>query len=171
MPLSHLCPYRRSRAWRPSVPQQQVVLRHGGEGAAVSSVPAGYAVQIYAPTEEFPGRVGLVPVVGCGAPPCGLRPNFVLLACLLGVLCFGIAGVAACFGDIGINNIDNNPVAEDPVMCIGATCIYSRVGQLPPETRQLVLQLFAEAGGGAAAAAPGDNWDLEHGGVTTYDVP
>ncbi|KAK3260906.1 hypothetical protein CYMTET_30161 [Cymbomonas tetramitiformis] len=52
-------------------------------------------------------------VVGCGAPPCGRRPNFGLLACLLGMLRFGIAGVAAGFGDI-----DNNPVTEDPVVCI-----------------------------------------------------
>ncbi|KAK3250472.1 hypothetical protein CYMTET_40146 [Cymbomonas tetramitiformis] len=35
-------------------------------------------------------------VVGCGAPPLGhvLRPNLILLACLLGLLSFGFAGAA-----------------------------------------------------------------------------
>ncbi|KAK3266571.1 hypothetical protein CYMTET_24814 [Cymbomonas tetramitiformis] len=108
-------------------------------------------------------------VVGCGAPPFGLRPHFIMLACFLGLLAFGIAGVAAGFGGIGINNVDNNPVTEDPVMCIGAACIYSGVEQLSPETRQLVLQLFAEAGGGAAAP-PGGDWGFEHETSRTFEV-
>ncbi|KAK3261819.1 hypothetical protein CYMTET_29291 [Cymbomonas tetramitiformis] len=32
-------------------------------------------------------------VVDCGTPLFGLRPHFTLLACLLGIFCFGIAGV------------------------------------------------------------------------------
>ncbi|KAK3281280.1 hypothetical protein CYMTET_10920 [Cymbomonas tetramitiformis] len=77
-------------------------------------------------------------------------------AVIVCTLCFGIAGVAAGFGGIGMHNDDYNPVTEDPVMCIGAACINSGVDRLSPETRQLVLQLFAAAGGdGVAAAAPG----------------
>ncbi|KAK3279516.1 hypothetical protein CYMTET_12611 [Cymbomonas tetramitiformis] len=79
-------------------------------------------------------------VVGCGVPPFGLLPNFLLRACLMGLLCFGIAGVAAGFGGMSISN-DDNSVTEDLVMCIGT--IYSGVDQLSPETRQQVVVIGA----------------------------
>ncbi|KAK3270293.1 hypothetical protein CYMTET_21301 [Cymbomonas tetramitiformis] len=66
---------------------------------------------------EFPPSINLretAPVVGCGAPPFGLRPNFLMLACRMGLLCFGIAGVTAGLGDV-IDNSDGNYVTEDPV--------------------------------------------------------
>ncbi|KAK3248694.1 hypothetical protein CYMTET_41847 [Cymbomonas tetramitiformis] len=53
--------------------------------------------------------------VGCGTLPFGLLPHFILLACLLGIFCFGIAGVAAGFGGINNNNACNS-VTEDPVV-------------------------------------------------------
>ncbi|KAK3285849.1 hypothetical protein CYMTET_6560 [Cymbomonas tetramitiformis] len=120
------------------------------------SAPAGYAAQVYAPTAEaFPGGVGLVPVgavrphqvVGCGAPPFGFRPHFIMLACfIIGLLTtFGIAGVTAGLGDV-IDMDNGNSVTEDPGVCIGATCLYSGVDSLSPEIRQQVLQLFAAAG-------------------------
>ncbi|KAK3275916.1 hypothetical protein CYMTET_15985 [Cymbomonas tetramitiformis] len=88
------------------------------------------------------------------------------------MLCFGIAGAATGFGGIVMNNDGNNSVTEDPVMCIGQPASYSGVDQLSPEKRQMALQVFAAAGGdGAAAAAPGGDWDPEHGGLTTYEVP
>ncbi|KAK3246712.1 hypothetical protein CYMTET_43760 [Cymbomonas tetramitiformis] len=40
-------------------------------------------------------------VVGCGVPPFGMRPHFRMLACFIGLLCFGIAGAAAGLGDTG----------------------------------------------------------------------
>ncbi|KAK3268101.1 hypothetical protein CYMTET_23372 [Cymbomonas tetramitiformis] len=85
---------------------------------------SGYNFKVYYRTEDLLRPVRPQQVVGCGAPPFGLRPHFMMLACFLGLLAFGIAGVTAGFGDIGINNIDNNPVTEDPVLCIGAACIY-----------------------------------------------
>ncbi|KAK3285117.1 hypothetical protein CYMTET_7266 [Cymbomonas tetramitiformis] len=114
-------------------------------GASAGGVPAGnyhYGV----PTEEFPGGVELEPgsfveapgcasavrrqqVVGCGAPPFGLRPHFVMLACFIGLLAFGIAGVAAGFAGGDIDGIDNNNdiynsvATETPVMHAGA-CLH-----------------------------------------------
>ncbi|KAK3275310.1 hypothetical protein CYMTET_16550 [Cymbomonas tetramitiformis] len=83
-------------------------------------------------------------VVSCGAPPCGLRPNFILRAGLISVLCFGIAGVAAGFCGIGMNNDDTNPVTEDPQLV--ATV----------QLRQHLVVI---------------GWGPEHGGVTTCGVP
>ncbi|KAK3258574.1 hypothetical protein CYMTET_32385 [Cymbomonas tetramitiformis] len=83
------------------------------------------------------------------------------------MLCFGIVGVAAGFGGVsGINN-DDNSVTEDPVLCIGATCLYSVVDRLSPEIRQQVLKLFLSAGGDGAAG----DWEPERGGVPTCGVP
>ncbi|KAK3287732.1 hypothetical protein CYMTET_4771 [Cymbomonas tetramitiformis] len=109
-------------------------------------------------------------VVGCGVPPFGMRPTFLMLACLLGLLCFGIAGAAAGLGDMS-TSIDGISITEDPVMCKGALCIYSGLDKLSPEARQQVLQLFAAGGVGMAAAASGGDLASEHGGVTTWDVP
>ncbi|KAK3272477.1 hypothetical protein CYMTET_19227 [Cymbomonas tetramitiformis] len=86
-------------------------------------------------------------VVGCGVPPFGMRPPFIMLVCRVGLLCFGIAGAAAGLGDIGTDS-DGISVTEDPV-----------------------LQLFAAADGGMAAAAPYGDMASEHGGVPTWDVP
>ncbi|KAK3257608.1 hypothetical protein CYMTET_33314 [Cymbomonas tetramitiformis] len=182
-------------------PRQQVVPRHGGAAAAMSSAPTGCMTAGDGADGGVPPRGGSCAelgedsetqsiddmlmgseeeesppsicdesfvrapdgvstarsqqVVGCGAPPFGLRPiNFPMFACLVGLLCFGIAGVTAGLGDVFDTN-DGNSVTEVPVMCIGAACIYSGVDQFSPETRQLVLQLFAKAGGGTAAAASG----------------
>ncbi|KAK3285679.1 hypothetical protein CYMTET_6728 [Cymbomonas tetramitiformis] len=136
-------------------------------------------------TEEFPPPIYEEPcvrapcgvsavrpqqVVGCGVPPFGMRPSFIMLACFVGLLCFGIAGAAAGLGDMGTGN-DGISVTEDPVMCKGALCIYSGVDKLSPEARQQVLRLFAAAGGGMAAAAAGGDSASEHGGVATWDVP
>ncbi|KAK3236497.1 hypothetical protein CYMTET_53384 [Cymbomonas tetramitiformis] len=52
-------------------------------------------------------------VVGCGAPPFGLRPNFIMLACRVGLLCFSIAGVTAGLDGV-IDTNDGNSVTEDP---------------------------------------------------------
>ncbi|KAK3284432.1 hypothetical protein CYMTET_7933 [Cymbomonas tetramitiformis] len=46
-------------------------------------------------------------VMGCGAPPPGLRPNFVLLACVLGLLGIGFAGAAG----IGVASGSGMPAA------------------------------------------------------------
>ncbi|KAK3278045.1 hypothetical protein CYMTET_13988 [Cymbomonas tetramitiformis] len=84
-------------------------------GASAGGVPAGdyhYGV----PTEEFPGgddscresfveapgcasAVRRQQVVGCGAPPFDMRPHFIVLACFIGLLAFGIA--AGAQGSIG----------------------------------------------------------------------
>ncbi|KAK3252876.1 hypothetical protein CYMTET_37837 [Cymbomonas tetramitiformis] len=109
-------------------------------------------------------------VAGYCVPPFGMRPSFLMLACLVGLLCFCIARAAAGFGDVGTST-DGISVTEDPVMCKGALCIYSGVDNLSPEARQQVLQLFAAAGGGMAAAAPGGESASEHGGVATWVVP
>ncbi|KAK3277400.1 hypothetical protein CYMTET_14594 [Cymbomonas tetramitiformis] len=126
-----------------------------------------------------------VEVAGCGVPPFGILPDFLLLACLMGYLavlvCFGIAGVAPGFvGGMKMNNEDNS-VTEDPVMCIGATCICSGVDHLSPESRQQVRAaavccscVFAAAdrgGGGTTAVTPNGDSDPEHGGVLTWGVP
>ncbi|KAK3238817.1 hypothetical protein CYMTET_51204 [Cymbomonas tetramitiformis] len=65
-------------------------------------------------------------VVGCGAPPFGLRPHFIImLACFIDLLAFGIAGVAVGFAGGEIDGIDNNDniynsvTIETPVMCVG----------------------------------------------------
>ncbi|KAK3252420.1 hypothetical protein CYMTET_38276 [Cymbomonas tetramitiformis] len=53
--------------------------------------------------------LGAQQVAGCGAPPFGLRPHFVRLACFIGLLAFGIAGAAAAgLGGSGIDGIDND---------------------------------------------------------------
>ncbi|KAK3250213.1 hypothetical protein CYMTET_40402 [Cymbomonas tetramitiformis] len=80
-------------------------------------------------------------VVGCGAPPFGMRPSFLMLACFIGLLCFGIAGAAAGLGDMSTDT-DGIPSTGDPA-----------------------------AGGGMAAAAPGGDLTSEHGGGATWDVP
>ncbi|KAK3275838.1 hypothetical protein CYMTET_16050 [Cymbomonas tetramitiformis] len=70
-------------------------------GASAGGVPAAdyhYGV----PTEEIPGGIDLVPVMGCGAPSPGFRPNLLLLdVCFLGRLSFSFAGAAGIGGASG----------------------------------------------------------------------
>ncbi|KAK3245369.1 hypothetical protein CYMTET_45058, partial [Cymbomonas tetramitiformis] len=55
-------------------------------------------------------------VIGCGAPPPGLRSNFVLLACFLGLLGIGFAGTAGIEGASGggMSAADAQPTAVPP---------------------------------------------------------
>ncbi|KAK3242709.1 hypothetical protein CYMTET_47613 [Cymbomonas tetramitiformis] len=81
---------------------RQVVPHGGGASAGGALATGGYMAQFRMLTEEFPGGVDLVPqVIGCGAPPPGLRPNFVMLACFLGLLGIGFAGAAGIGGASG----------------------------------------------------------------------
>ncbi|KAK3250952.1 hypothetical protein CYMTET_39692 [Cymbomonas tetramitiformis] len=113
-------------------------------------------------------------VVGCGAPPFDLRPHFVMLTCFLGLLAFGIAGVAADFGDIGIDEIDNNInsiATESPVMCVGQLCLHPGFDSLSPVVQErLIMHVLCSAltaepqafcHGGMPAEASG------YGGVAT----
>ncbi|KAK3272433.1 hypothetical protein CYMTET_19272 [Cymbomonas tetramitiformis] len=60
--------------------------------------------------------------------------------------------ISAGYGSMNINN-DDNSVTQDPVMCIGATCIYSGVDTLSLEIRLQVIRPFVVAGGDGAEAA------------------
>ncbi|KAK3287015.1 hypothetical protein CYMTET_5453 [Cymbomonas tetramitiformis] len=166
-------------ACRHTDPQQQVMPRHGGASAAVGGVPAGYAAHVRVPTEDSG------PVNHFGEAhsrnwwwAAVLRPSAFgqILSCwhvFIGSLVFGIAGVTAGLSD-AIRMDNGNSVTEDPVMCIGATCLYSGVDSLSPEIRQQVLQLFATAGTvtvAAAVASPGGDWISEHGGVSGTPQP
>ncbi|KAK3249276.1 hypothetical protein CYMTET_41288 [Cymbomonas tetramitiformis] len=126
----------------------------GGALSGAGGAPPSFMAHVTVPTEEFPGGVDLV--VGCGVPPFGMRPSFIMLACFVGPLCFGIAGAAAGLGDMGAGD-DGISVTEDPVMRKGAlaACIRGWTSCPPTEARHQVLRLFAAAGGGMAAAAPG----------------
>ncbi|KAK3261716.1 hypothetical protein CYMTET_29393 [Cymbomonas tetramitiformis] len=117
----------------------------GYKAATVSSGDpvVTHAAAICPPTEEF-SRVELQPVTrrleacmaptffagGCSSAPAGTSDvqgesdedlfsdstsvlSFV--EHMGGLLCFGIAGVAAGFGGVGISNVDNS-VTEDPVL-------------------------------------------------------
>ncbi|KAK3249976.1 hypothetical protein CYMTET_40623 [Cymbomonas tetramitiformis] len=116
-------------------------------------------------------------VVGCGAPPFGLRPHYVLLACFIGLLDFGIAGVAAGFAGGEIDGIDNNNTiynsvtTETPVMCVGHVSIYSGFDTLSLVVQDRLLQVVGSAlavgdpavtGGGTAAAASEYAWWYVH---------
>ncbi|KAK3245992.1 hypothetical protein CYMTET_44460 [Cymbomonas tetramitiformis] len=158
------------------------------EHLSIDKFLAGSEVEELAPSEsekafvEAPGCASAVrrqQVVGCGAPPFGLRPHFIMFACFIGLLAFGIAGVAAGFagGEIdGINNnnIYNSVTTETPVMCVGHVCIYSGFDTLSPVVQNWLLQVVGSAlaagdpavtGGGTAAAAS------VYGGVSTNGEP
>ncbi|KAK3250436.1 hypothetical protein CYMTET_40183 [Cymbomonas tetramitiformis] len=104
-----------------------------------------------------------------------------MLACFIGLLAFGIAGVAADFAGGEIEGADNNMniynsvTTETPVMCVGHVCIYSGFATLSPVVVQdRLLQMVGSAlaagdhavtGGGTAAAAS------VYGGVSTNGEP
>ncbi|KAK3268362.1 hypothetical protein CYMTET_22267 [Cymbomonas tetramitiformis] len=60
--------------------------------------------------------------VGCGTPPFGCGPSFFIFVCMASILCVGIAGFAAGFGNI---NNSNFVTAEFSVMWMGDICLYS----------------------------------------------
>ncbi|KAK3264406.1 hypothetical protein CYMTET_26855 [Cymbomonas tetramitiformis] len=66
----------------------------------------------------------------CGVPPFGLRPQFSMLACLISILCFDIAGVTAGYGDIGIINSDGNSVTEEPQLHLVVTTRRNGLGSM-----------------------------------------
>ncbi|KAK3247373.1 hypothetical protein CYMTET_43127 [Cymbomonas tetramitiformis] len=85
-------------------------------------------------------------VVGCGAPPFGLRPHYVMLACFTGLLAFDIAGAAAGLGGGGIDGIENNMydfnsvTTESPVMCVGQLCLYPDFDSPSPVVQDRLMQ-------------------------------
>ncbi|KAK3261114.1 hypothetical protein CYMTET_29967 [Cymbomonas tetramitiformis] len=91
-------------------------------------------------------------VMGCGAPPPGLRPNFVLLACFLGLSGIGFA-VAAGIGGAsggGMPAAEAQPTAVPPPDRIGDRrgIIYATDGLQPPRV-DLVSWAIVPSSGGA----------------------
>ncbi|KAK3272708.1 hypothetical protein CYMTET_19012 [Cymbomonas tetramitiformis] len=116
-------------------------------GAGVMAELEGLTSQVKAMEEK---------VVGCGAPPFGMRPHFVVLACFIGLLAFRMAGVAAGIAGNEIDNDDiyNSVTTETPVMCVGQMCIYSGFDTLSSavQDRLLVVVGSALAAGGPVGA-------------------
>ncbi|KAK3280286.1 hypothetical protein CYMTET_11866 [Cymbomonas tetramitiformis] len=138
----------------------------GGALSEAGGAPPSFMTHVTVPTEEFPGGVDLlplrhpVPTVSVGAP-------------LSAVAC-SIPQEKASFVDLEgksrapsiIEDLFSDTDGEDfPPPIYEAPCVQTYCGV------SAVLRLFAAAGGGMAAAAPGGDLASEHGGVTTWDVP
>ncbi|KAK3268942.1 hypothetical protein CYMTET_22583 [Cymbomonas tetramitiformis] len=125
-----------------------------------------------------PACGAVVAAIGCGPPPWGLRPRFIMLACLISLICFGIVGAAAGYGGAEIdNNVDtiNSITTESPVMCVGQLCLHPGFNTLSPVVQERLMQVL----GSALAAGPHQGFGHDgmpagasgYGGVTTTGDP
>ncbi|KAK3258046.1 hypothetical protein CYMTET_32894 [Cymbomonas tetramitiformis] len=150
------------------------------EGSAVGDLALSDSDESFVEAPGCASAVHRQQVVGCGAPPFGLRPHFIMLACFIGILAFGISGVAAGFAGGGIDgnnnnnmNIYNSVTTETPVVCVGHVCIYSGFDTLSPVLQDRLLQVVgsALAAGDPAVTGGGTATASVYGSVSTNGEP
>ncbi|KAK3264139.1 hypothetical protein CYMTET_27099 [Cymbomonas tetramitiformis] len=117
---------------------------------------------------------GSAAALGRGALPIGFRPQFILLACLISLCCFGIVGSAAGYGGVMIDNNINSNTTEPLVMCIGQLCLHPGFYSLSTVVQEQLIQVIGSA---VAAGSQGSALDCTsatasgYGGVATTTEP
>ncbi|KAK3286940.1 hypothetical protein CYMTET_5532 [Cymbomonas tetramitiformis] len=103
-----------------------------------------------------------------------------MLACLVGLLAFGIAGATAGLGGGGVDGIDNDMddlnsiTTESPVMCVGQRCLYPGFDSLSPVVQDRLMQVLGSALAAGAQGSSGGGMTAEgsvYGGVATTGEP